>query len=196
MNLDRERDAIIQLCLKAAGVQEEALKAFPQNVHYKEYAQMARWVADEVEKRKGVVFDEDGSEIEGEALAGLNEELLACREENVELKGLLVGMRVERERLLKLSLAHEENAHRISEAHGKSIDAHQEKDALIRQLTEKHGKLKETMETLHNAVDAERKLIRDHERGLCVSALEKMATEMMDTHHVYAVRQAIEKLNA
>jgi hypothetical protein len=180
MNLDRERDAIIHICIEAAETQERMLKMFPQNIQYKEFAQMARWVAAEVERRKGRVFDGDGAEVEGDALAALNKELLVCQEENLSLKGLLVGLRVERDRLKSCVLAHEENTARIVAEHDKSIDAHTEKDDLIRQLRDRHDSMSAHLDASHDAMETERKAVRDHERQLIAEGLRKMAERSPD----------------
>lgn len=192
--LDRERDAIVSLCLKAADTQEQMLKMFPQNVHYKEYAQMARWVAGEVEKRRGMVFDEGGVEVESETLAALNEELRLCQAEIVEMRGLLAGLRVERGKLKNVITAHEENTARIMAIHRMSMDKHMEKDGLIKELSDKRDRAASSLDEAKEAMNVERESIRDHERGLCVETLEKMAAEMTDTHHVWAIKQAVNKL--
>jgi|WetSurMetagenome_2_1015567.scaffolds.fasta_scaffold00674_41 hypothetical protein len=179
-DLDRERDAIIRICAEAAGTQERMLGMFPQNTQYKEFAQMARWVAAEVEKRKGIVFGEDGSEVQGAPLAAICMELRCCQEEIVELKGLIGGLRVERDRLKSLVLAHEENTARIMTSHKKSIDEHAKKDGLIHQLTGDHEIIKAKLEEGTAAMGAERTAIRTHERLLIAGMVRKMADRSPD----------------
>jgi hypothetical protein len=191
-DLERERDAVIGICVGAAETQERMLKMFPQNAQYKEYAQMARWVAAEVEKRRGIVFDEDGSEVEGEAFASLNRALLEGQFENAELKGLLAGMRVERDRLEGLVKAHEGNAALVMTAHNKALDESKEKDRLIGQLADGEKLLVARLEESMAAMEAEREAIREHERGLCSEKIMRMAMETPEYHVSMMLRKAAE----